>query len=134
MAVIHVAFMTPEKLDGVYKELLTNVRHVTEKELTKGNTDNMIDYYYSLIAMACMFATLSGTTCVTGLKADLSSVGMRKSLYPGSRTTLVLGDASATLTLHLISNGLLIIYLQKILNLIWQLIHGLYISYRLWEQ
>lgn len=117
MAVIHVAFMTPEKLDGVYKELLTNVRHVTEKELTKGNTDNMIDYYYSLIAMACMFATLSGTTCVTGLKADLSSVGMRKSLYPGSKITLVLGDAAATLTLHLISNGLLIIYLQKILKL-----------------
>lgn len=117
MAVIHVAFMTPEKLDGVYKELLTKVSHVTEKELTKGNTDNMIDYYYSLIAMACMFATLSGTTCVTGLKADLSSVGMRKNLYPGSRITLVLGDAAATLTLHLISNGLLIIYLQKILKL-----------------
>lgn len=35
MAVIHVAFMTPEKLDGVYKELLTKVSHVTEKNLQK---------------------------------------------------------------------------------------------------
>lgn len=116
MSVIQNAASSPDKISLVYSELTNNVSHVTEKELTKGNTDNITDYYYALIAMACMFATLSGTTCVTGYKADLSAVAMRKNLYPGSKMTLVLGDAAATYTIHLVSNALLVIYLQYILK------------------
>ena len=89
---------------------------IIDKKLTDGNTDNMADYYYALIAMVCMFATMSGQICATHLNANLSSVGMRKNLSPRNKMAMILSDAAATFTVHMISNAILVIFLEYVLK------------------
>lgn len=89
---------------------------IIDKKLTDGNTDNMADYYYALIAMACMFATMSGQICATHLNANLSSVGMRKNLSPRNKMAMILSDAAATFTVHMISNAILVVFLEYVLK------------------
>lgn len=106
-----------EEMMNALAILSNTASSIVEKQLTKGNTDNMIDYYYALIAMACMFATLSGQTAAKELNANLSPLGMRKSLSPRNKLSMILSDTAASFTLHLVSNAILICYLQYILKL-----------------
>lgn len=102
---------------AVINHLSNNADYIIERKLTNGNTDYMLDYYYSLIAMTCMFGCYSGLSCVNGLKADLSAQGMRKCLSSTKRLTLILGDFFASCTFPILSNIILIIYLKYILKI-----------------
>lgn len=90
---------------------------ITEAKLTDGNIDNFSNYYYSLIAMACMFGAMSGQVCATQMKANLSATGMRKNLIATPRMTVIAGDILATYTIHAISDVILVIFLQYVLGL-----------------
>lgn len=105
-----------QKINETMAIMHGEVSSVIERKLTNGNMDNMADYFYALIAMACMFATLSGLDCANSLNANLSAVGMRKSLSSRKKLSLILSDSAATLTLHLISNAVLIVYLKYIIK------------------
>lgn len=115
-SVINSADGDMAKIAEIIAVMNDNATKIVDKKLTDGNTDNMADYYYALIAMACMFATMSGQICATHLNANLSSVGMRKSLSPRNKMAMILSDSAATFTMHMFSNALLIVYLEYILK------------------
>lgn len=105
-----------EKIGLVMSSLNNDTNYIIDRNFTNGNTDYMIDYYYSLIAMTCLFASFSGQSCAEGIKANLTAQGMRKCLSPVGRMTLILGDFFASCTFPVISNVILIIYLNYILK------------------
>ena len=109
--------VTPDKIEQVVEAMDRNVSHIKEQALSKGNADNVLDYFYSLLAMACMFGTMSGQICASHVKANLSAVGMRKSLSSRSRFALVMGDFAAAYTLHIVANTALVVYLKYILKI-----------------
>lgn len=109
--------VTPDKIEQVVEAMDRNVSHIKEQALSKGNADNVLDYFYSLLAMACMFGTMSGQICASHVKANLSAVGMRKSLSSRSRFALVMGDFVAAYTLHIVANTALVVYLKYILKI-----------------
>jgi len=76
----------------------------------------MTDYFYSLIAMACLMGSMAGCNCAKQMKANLSSLGMRKNLAPVNRFITILADFLATYAIQLLANILLVIYLQYILK------------------
>ena len=106
-----------ESLMAVIANLGQNADYIIERKLTDGNTDYMLDYYFSLIAMTCLFGSYSGHSCANFLKANLSAQGMRKCLSSTKRLTLILGDFFASCTFPVISNIILIIYLNYILKI-----------------
>ncbi len=109
--------VSPEKIQEVAEIMNDNASHIHENQLTDGNADNTLDYFYSLISMACMFGCITGQLCATHIKANLSSVGMRKSLSSRSRFSLVIGEMTGSYTIHLAGNILLIVYLKYILRI-----------------
>ena len=106
----------PEVIENVLASTSSDSTYIEELKLTEGNTDNVTDYYYSLIAMACLFASLIGTTCAKQMKANLSALGMRKNLVATNRLTIILSDFSASYLVLAVSDILLVIYLQYILK------------------
>lgn len=115
-SIVGFASDKPEKIQEILSVMNNNATNIVDQKLTDGNTDNMADYYYALIAMACMFATMSGQICATHLNANLSAVGMRKGLTPRNKMAMILSDAAASFTIHMFSNAVLIVYLQYILK------------------
>lgn len=96
--------------------VLADSSFISNKKLTDGNMDVFTDYFYSLIAMTCLFGALSGQTCAMQMKANLSALGMRKNLAPVHRGTVIFADFLATYLLQLAANAILVIYLNYILN------------------
>lgn len=90
--------------------------HVVQKKFGSNNLDPFTDYYYSLIAMVCMFSAFSGQSCIENIKANLSKQGLRKSLAPVGKMTLILGDFFASLLMMSLSDLIIIIYLNYILK------------------
>lgn len=117
MYVIQASDTTDIKmLNASISRITTNCNYIAAQKLTDGNTDMLTDYYFSLIAMASLYGVFLGQSCVSGIKANLSSKGMRKCLSPVNRMTLILGDFLGTCTIQVFANILLIIYLVYILK------------------
>lgn len=115
--VIHsVDLSDNSKLELVLSKLSSNQDYIRNLDFTNGNTDIFVDYYYSLIAMACLFAAFSGQSCADGILANLSPQGMRKCLSPVHRMTMILADITASCTFPIIANVAVIIYLSYILK------------------
>ncbi|NLL92834.1 MAG: ABC transporter permease [Clostridiales bacterium] len=117
MSIINnIANSHPEALSSIINDISTDASFIIEKKLTDGNTNYMTDYFYSLIAMACLMGSMAGCNCAKQMKANLSSLGMRKNLAPVNRFITILADFLATYAIQLLANILLVIYLQYILK------------------
>ncbi|MCI9415701.1 MAG: ABC transporter permease [Clostridiales bacterium] len=62
--------------------------------------DTMLNYFYALIAMACLYGCFWGLRNTNDIQADLSTLGARRSVAPSRKMTAVLADAGAALTVH----------------------------------
>lgn len=102
-------------------KILANLQSDTEfiesKSISSGELNPYTDYFYSLIAMACLYASLLGLNCAKQMKADLSPLGMRKCLVPARRLKIIVGDMLGCYIIQCIANVLLILYLHYILGI-----------------
>lgn len=106
-----------DKLDAVMDAVSSEASYIRELPLTHGNTDPVMDFFFALIAMACLMGTTIGQYTALHIKADLSPIGLRKVISPANRMAMILGDMCASFSLSAIGNALLIVYLKYILKL-----------------
>ncbi|MCR4955077.1 MAG: ABC transporter permease [Lachnospiraceae bacterium] len=106
----------PAKVPGILETLSEGVE-IKENKLTSGNPDNILEYFYALIAMASLFSSLTGRTLAWQAKANKSAVGMRKTCGATHRLTVLLADFCASLFVHAISSALLVTYLLFVLKI-----------------
>ncbi len=112
--------MPPEQMGNMEQVItvLTGETALIEKQkLTDGNIDNVMDYFYALIAMTCLMGTTAGQLCAMHIKANLSEIGFRKTVSSAKRSYLIIGDLLATITNLALANALLIAYLKYILKI-----------------
>lgn len=101
----------------IVANLQSDVDFIQEKSISTADMNPYTDYFYALIAMACLYACFSGLTCAKQMKADISSLGMRKCLVPAGRMKMIVGDMLGCYVIQCISNVLLIFYLQYVLGI-----------------
>lgn len=101
----------------IVANLQSDVDLIQEKSISTADMNPYTDYFYALIAMACLYACFSGLTCAKQMKADISSLGMRKCLVPTGRMKMIVGDMLGCYLIQCISNVLLIFYLQYVLGI-----------------
>ena len=107
---------SPSDIPKIINDLNQDDVYLVTDPLTSGNTDCMVEYFYALIAMACMFGTMTGTSCIKDMKANLSALGMRRNLTSTKYFTMILGDFFGIYTIHATSDVILVIFLKYILN------------------
>lgn len=73
-------------------------------------------YFYSLMAMACLYAALFGLPIITDIRADRSSLGIRISSSVVPKWRIILANFSAAMLLQMISSLILYVYLAFILK------------------
>ncbi len=80
------------KLPAVIETLSKQVSCNEQLPLTDGNTDNMLGYFYNLIAMVGLLGSNLGVYMVSDNQANLSPLGARRCCSPRRKiTSLVLG-------------------------------------------
>lgn len=68
----------PDQIKNTMANLLLGENNNTEKASTKGNMDVYVQYFYNLIAMACLMAVSAGVNFTVTNQANLSILGARK--------------------------------------------------------
>ena len=110
-----VAKENPEKLAAVLEESTSDIK-IKEVSNSSSDYNPLLNFFFSLIAMVCMFGGLLTQKCVKELQADQSTLGARRSIAPTKKTSLFLADVMACLTIQFGEICITLIYLAGILK------------------
>lgn len=93
---------------------MEEAEYVESKSISDAELNPYNEFFYALIAMACLYASFLGVTCTKQMKADLSALGMRKCLIPVNHMKLIVGDLLGCYVMQCLSNVLLVLYLNAL--------------------
>lgn len=107
----------PENLPAVL-ESLGNYRQTVREETLGGKTLNPnVQYFFALIAYACLSGAFLGVRASFDTQANLTALGARRSVTPTHRLKLVIIDMLVLVTIHFINILILNLYIIKILKI-----------------
>ena len=117
-----------ESKKNIIKDILIKDRNAdissifTTKELRLKNISNsnmsyMVIEFYTLIAMACMYAGTIGLAAINSVLANMSNKGKRISISKTKKSTIVLSSALASYIISLIGIGILLSFLIFVLKI-----------------
>ncbi len=106
----------------VDQELLINTiaersEYLKEQPIGMESPDPMVVYFYSLIAMACLYGGFWGMKEVTAIQANQSPQGARISLAPAHKMKLFLASMLAATTIQMGIISVLLTYMSFILKI-----------------
>lgn len=79
------------------------------------NPDTTLIYFYTLIALACMFGSNYGFREMRNIEANQSPVAARLQVAPVHKLKLLLCNLTASFTMHFLSILLLLLFLNRVL-------------------
>jgi ABC-2 type transport system permease protein len=83
----------------------------------KGNdVDGMIQYFYALIAMVCLFGSYLGLANANHIQANLTANAARRCVSASRKSHLVVADSLAALTIHFSELVIVWVYLRFVLG------------------
>ena len=116
---------------SIIKEILDQVKQTVKLNIPMENLDFSKDYildrnqnangiiiiFYSLIGMVSTYGLFSGIETVSLIQANLTEVGKRLNVTPLKKNEFLLAGIIVSLTLNLLANGLLLIFIKYILKI-----------------
>lgn len=115
--ITEIAQTSPEKLPEMFSMMEAPSSYGTTLSLTPGNMDNIIQYYYNLIAMACLFTSFAGAYIAMHHQANLSPLGARKSISPNHKFCSVAAQLLSCLLTQFFCVTINILYLFYVLKI-----------------
>ena len=103
----------PEKIKDILSDIMSGSRSYV-KEVTLGGekVNNMVQYFFALIAMTCMFAGYMGSEAAEQLQADVSSLGARRCVGSVSKIKSALADGAVICLMSFVAVGILLLYIS----------------------
>lgn len=112
-----VAKEHPEQVGVLVEELFAGEGvGLTEIPLKGQDKSPYTQYFYALLAMACLMGSMSGLSMGVDLQADLSNVGIRRNVAPMKKMKQVAIEFLATFTLFCVIMSIVMCFLVYVLN------------------
>ncbi|MCI8371349.1 MAG: ABC transporter permease [Lachnospiraceae bacterium] len=89
----------------------------TEVNQSQGNMDNMLQYFYALIAMSCLFASYLSLDRFSKLQANATAIGARRGVAPIKKSVVVISEFLVCLLIECVIECLLLVYLRNVLGI-----------------
>lgn len=115
--VMDICMTNPERLRDILAVLSEETAYITEDTLGDGSLDESLTYFFNLIAMTCLFASMLGSRFAIQNQANLSPLGARRSISPVPRQFSLLGGLSAVLCFEFITVMIALFYITKVLHI-----------------
>lgn len=102
--------------DGLLDSISNRTDYLKEVASSKAAPDPTVNYFYTLIAMACLYGGFCGLKEVTQLQANLSPQGARVNIAPTHKLRLFMASVAAATTVQLVNIFVLLGYLTLVLK------------------
>lgn len=96
--------------------IATRVDYLKEVSISKSAPDTTVNYFYTLIAMACLYGSFWGLKEVTAIQADLSTQGARVNVAPTHKFKIFIASMLASTAVQLFEIFILLAYLTLVLK------------------
>lgn len=103
--------------NGLISSISNRADYLKEVSASKSTPDTIVIYFYSLIAMACLYGGFLGLKEVTAIQANLSPQGARVNMAPTHKLKIFLASMFAATTVQLGVIFVLLAYLTFILRI-----------------
>lgn len=107
----------PENIKNLTTSLSETISPRKEVSLTSADTDTYDQYFYNLIAMACLYTALGGIRLAIENAANLTSLAARKTISPTRKFTAIAGELAAYILFESILNILAFLSIVKVLGI-----------------
>lgn len=99
---------------GEYEELVKQI------SLGGRTTDGNAQFFYALIAMACLYGAFIGMDAALNIQANLSPLAARRCVTPTHKLKLILTEMLSCFLLHFVNVLILLAYLRYVLKMDFQ--------------
>lgn len=107
----------PEKIPEASSAMEDYRQVIREESLGGKSLDPNIQYFFALIAYACLSGAFLGVRASFDIQANLSPLGARRSITPTHKLKLVLVDMTVLAVIHFINILILNLYITQILGI-----------------
>lgn len=111
-----IVMKNPKKQDSLLSLIEEYPSYGKELNLTNGNMDGTIQYFFNLIAMACLFTCFAGSQIAVKNQANLSTLGARKCVSPTNKFLSVAAEFFSCLLAQFFCIAVNICYLVYVLK------------------
>lgn len=109
---LQIAAQNPVGLPKALGILEEGQAFIRDGKLTDTSTNNVMDYFYSLVAMNCLMGALTGLVGAVEFKANLTALAARRVVASTSRIGVILPDLAAKITMQFLYIMFTIAYLS----------------------
>jgi ABC-2 type transport system permease protein len=111
-----IAKKHPEKVPAAMDAISSNNSFISEHSFGQ-NTSQYLQYFYALLAMTSLFSSWISTSMLEGMCANMSERGKRVECSPASKFLSISAGILAGTLLQIVSNIIVVIYIQYILGI-----------------
>ena len=112
-----IAETHPENLPAAIQSSQDYRQLVYETTLGGETLDPSVQYFFALIAYACLSGAFLGVRASFDSQANLTALGARRSVTPTHKLTLILIDMLVLVTIHFANIMILTIYIGNVLGI-----------------
>lgn len=117
IAVGDVAVTHPEHIQQVVDSFNDEVQYCIRKSYGSGNQDNVVNYFYAIFAMTCLFGSFASCDRVCKIQADVCALGQRRGVTPTRKMTIIITEFLVSECLQFIIVSLLLVYMKFVLKI-----------------
>lgn len=110
------AMTHPERIPQLAASLSENTSFHHEISLSRSDGDSYTQYFYNLIAMACLYTSIGGMFVAIENQGNLSALGARKNISPARKQITIVGELAASIILEFILNVLAFLFVTFVLQ------------------
>lgn len=107
----------PANIEAFVSSLGQSVDTRKEVSLTNKDTDTYDQYFYNLIAMACLYTAMGGINLAINNSANLSSLAARKTIAPAKRAALIGTELLAIILFESLLNMVSFLFIVTVLGI-----------------
>lgn len=115
--IVQILTTNPGNIESLVDSIGQSVDTRKEVSLTRNNTDTYDQYFYNLIAMACLYTAMGGINLAINNSANLSSLAARKTIAPAKRAALIGTELLAIILFESLLNMVSFLFIATVLGI-----------------
>lgn len=115
--IVQILTTNPGNIESLVDSIGQSVDTRKEVSLTRNNIDTYDQYFYNLIAMACLYTAMGGINLAINNSANLSSLAARKTIAPAKRAALIGTELLAIILFESLLNMVSFLFIVTVLEI-----------------
>ena len=115
--IVQILTNNPGNIESLVDSIGQSVDTRKEVSLTMNNIDTYDQYFYNLIAMACLYTAMGGINLAINNSANLSSLAARKTIAPAKRAALIGTELLAIILFESLLNMVSFLFIVTVLGI-----------------